>query len=260
MKGLILLYQYRNILWSTTLTDIKGRYSGTTFGLMWTVIYPILFLGLYALVFVMIYKVKLGEMTTFDYVLLIFSGLIPFFGFAEALGSGVSSVVSNKNLIKNTMFPIELIPVKAVLSSSITMLVGLTLLLGILWGQGNFHYTQLMIPVILILQLVFTIGLIWTLSALNVFFQDISQVIGVSILLLMLISPIAYTIDMIPAALMPIMYPNPLYYLIMLYRETTILGVIPYDLLAIFSVIAFTFFCVGFSLFSRLKKIFPDFL
>jgi len=148
MRALKLLYQYRQILWSTTRNDIKGRYSGTVFGLLWTLIYPVLFLGMYALIYIMIFKVRLGEMTTFDYVLLIFSGQIPFFGFAEALGSGVSSVVANKNLIKNTLFPIELIPVKAVLSSSVTMLVGLFLLLGILWGKGMFHYTQLFIPVV----------------------------------------------------------------------------------------------------------------
>ncbi len=260
MKGFIFLYQQRRVLWATTLSDVKSRYAGTVFGILWALIYPVIFLGLYAVVYIMIFKIRLGELTTVDYVLVIFSGLIPFLGFAEALSAGVSSVVNNKNLIKNTLFPIELIPVKAVLSSAVTMLVGLLILLAILWSKGEIHVTQLAIPLILFLQLIFTIGLIWWLSALNVLFQDIGQMIAVVILLLMLVSPIAYTADMIPPELMPLMYPNPLYYMIMLYREVIIFGSIPYDLLLMFITISLLMFVSGFYFFTRLKPVFSDYV
>lgn len=260
ITGLRLLYRHRHILLATTLHDIKGRYAGTMLGLAWSVLYPLLFLGLYAFVFILIFQVRVGQLSNFEYVLLIFSGLIPFLGFSEALGSGVSSVVANKMLIKNTLYPIELIPVKAVLVGSLTMLVGLAMLLGVLWVRGSVHFSQLFVPVILSMQLLFTIGLIWLLSALNVFFRDLGQTISVIILFLMLVSPIAYTVDMIPPRLLPVMYLNPLYYLIMLYREAMVLGQVPVDLLLVFAIITAIVFWLGYYLFSRLKVVFADYV
>lgn len=258
MNPLLMIWLHRHILWATTLIDIRTRFQGTVFGLVWAILYPILFLGLYAVVYTMIFRIRVAGYGTMDYVLLIFCGLIPFIGFSEALGNGVGSVLSNKGLVKNTLFPIELIPVKAVFASSVTMLVGLILLLSILWGRGIIHLTQLLIPLILILQLMFTIGLIWMLSAINVFIQDLGQMIGILILFLMLVSPIAYTHDMIPPELMSIMYPNPLYYLIMLYRDAAFLGVVKYELLMIFTLISVVTLLIGGFIFARLKPLLAD--
>ncbi len=230
------------------------------FGLVWTVLYPILFLGLYAVVYTMIFRIRVADYGTTDYVLLIFCGLVPFLGFSEALGTGVGSVLANKGLIKNTLFPVELIPVKAVLASSVTMVVGLLLLMCVLWARGIFLPTQLMIPLILALQLCFTIGLIWLLSAINVFVQDLGQMVAILILFLMLVSPIAYTQDMIPRELLPIMYPNPLYYLIMLYRDAAFLGVLRPELLGIFTLISMATLLIGGFVFVRLKPLFADYV
>lgn len=248
------------MLMATTIADINGRFKGTVLGLIWSVLYPVLFLGLYTVVYTMILKIRAPGFDTTDYVLLIFCGLIPFLGFSEALGSGVSSVMSNKGLIKNTLFPIELIPVKSVLVSSVTMVIGLLLLMSALFYHGVVHASQLVIPLVLLLQLVFTVGLIWLLSAINVFVQDLSQMVAIVILFLMLVSPIAYTHDMIPKELLPFMYPNPLYYLIMLYRDALFLGVINLDMLLMFSIISFVMMLVGGYAFIRLKPIFADYV
>ncbi|OZI72185.1 ABC transporter permease [Bordetella genomosp. 12] len=255
-----LLWKHRHLLWATTLTDVRIRSSGTILGIVWTLLYPLMFLGLYAVVYTMIFKIRLGGFSTFEYVLLIFSGLIPFLGFSESLGSGVSCVLGNKGLVKNTLFPIELIPVKTVLASSVTMLVGLSLLLIVLWANGIVHPTQLLLPIIILLQLIFTVGLIWLLSAINVFVPDIAQTVSIMTLFLMLVSPIAYTHSMIPAAVLPFMYLNPLYYLIMLYRDAVFLGDFPLSMLLTFTLIACGFFTLGGYVFSRLKPLFADYV
>jgi len=260
IAGLQLLFHHRRFLWATTVHEIRGRYAGTTLGLAWSVLYPLLFLGLYTIVYTMILKIRLEKFTTFDYVLLIFAGLIPFLGFSETLGSGVNSVTANKGLIKNTLFPIELIPVKAVLVGSTTMLVGLVILQAILWTHGVVHASQLLIPLVIILQLLFSVGISWLLSALNVFFQDMAQMVPVILLFLMLISPIGYTVDMIPQELLLLMYTNPLYYLIMIYRECIMMGRVPFDHLVIFTGMTVVVFWGGFHVFSRLKVVFADYV
>ncbi|WP_180318841.1 ABC transporter permease [Delftia acidovorans] len=258
MKYLNIIWMHRWIIAATTLVDIKSRFRGTIIGILWTVIYPILFLGIYAVIYIMIFHVRAAGYQTEEYVLLVFCGLVPFLGFSEALGTGVTSILANKGLIKNTLFPIELVPVKAVLSSSVTMVVGLLLLLAALWISGVWHMTQFLVPVILVLQLIFSIGLIWLLSALNVFMQDVGQVVAIFIMFLMLVSPIAYTHEMIPKELMAFMYPNPLYYLIMLYRDALYFGTVRTDMLLIFSAISVAMFWIGGCVFSRLKPLFAD--
>jgi lipopolysaccharide transport system permease protein len=113
---------------TTTKNDIHIKFKGTVFGSLWAIIYPLLFLSLYAVIYTMIYRIRVADYSNIDYVLLIFCGLVPFFGFSEALGNGVASIKSNMGLIKNTLFPIELIPLKVVLTSSVTMIVGLLML------------------------------------------------------------------------------------------------------------------------------------
>lgn len=260
MSPFRLLFAHRHILYATTLTEVRGRYMGTLFGLLWAVLYPFLFLALYAVVYMLILRVRLEQYSSFEYVLLIFAGLIPFIGFAEALGSTVSSVVSNKNLLKNTLFPIELIPVKAVLGSSISMAVGLVGLMLILWGKGSFSVVQITVLAVFALQIIFTTGVAWLLSALNVFFRDIGQIIGIVTLFLMMVSPIAYTEDMVPEALRGFMYPNPLFYIMECYRKILIFHEFPFWHFFVLLIVSFGTFHVGYSLFKRLKPVFGEYV
>jgi lipopolysaccharide transport system permease protein len=260
LDALRLLFRSRRILYATTLVEIRSRYVGTAFGLSWAVLYPFLFLGLYASVYALILQVRLKLYTPIEYVIIIFSGLIPFIGFSEVLGISVSSVVSNKHLIKNTMFPIDLVPVKSVFASSVSMTVGLVGLLLTLWSRGEFHLTQILIVPLLLLQLVFSIGVGWMLSTLNVFFRDTAQAIGIVVLFLMIVSPIGYTRDMIPHQLLALAYANPLFYIIELYRQVLIFGVFSPRFWLAFTVIALASFWLGYEMFRRLKPVFAEYV
>lgn len=255
-----ILIKHRKILYVTSMAEIRSRYGGTFFGLGWAVIYPFLFLALYAVVYDVIFKVRMAHLTSFDYVLMIFAGLIPFIGFSEALGTTVPSVVTNKALLKNLLFPIELVPVKAVITSSVSMLVGLVVLLLTLWVRGNVSLMQLIVVPVFVLQILFTIGVAWLLSCLNVFFRDIGQTIGIVTLFLMMVSPIAYTQDMVPHALRIFMYPNPLFYMMALYRQVLIYHHLPFGLFGIFVAITLVTFLLSGLLFLRLKPLFGEYV
>jgi homopolymeric O-antigen transport system permease protein len=261
MKALRLLWFHRQMLWATTLNDIKSRYRGSVLGLVWLVLYPAVFLGTYASVFILVLKVRVGFMTTPEYISLIFCGLIPFLGFAESLGAGVSAVVSHAGLVKNTLFPIDLVPAKVMLASHVTELVGILALGGLLLVEGNAGWCLGLVPLVFVLQLLLTLGIIWLLSALNVFFRDLSLLVSVLILLLMLASPIGYTEEMIPEGLRAIARLNPLYYLIGTYRELMLFDRLPplllWGPLVGLSIGSFVF---GYWIFSRLKPIFPDYV
>lgn len=255
-----LLWRHRRIVRTTAWNDLKARYRGTVLGLVWLFLYPLLFLGIYGTVYSRIFGIRVPGYTTTEYIQIIFCGLVPFVGFSEALTNGTSAVTANKGLIRNTLFPIELIPVKVVITSSVSLTSSLLLLMGFVWSQGNVHLTQLWIPYVLFLQIVFSIGVAWILSTLCVFFPDIAQFIGIVVLALMIVSPIAYVREMVPPNLQGFMLPNPLYYLINLYRDAAFFGVMSERLLVAFTAITMVTFVVGWKLFTRLKSLFTDYV
>jgi homopolymeric O-antigen transport system permease protein len=259
-----LIWKHRVLLTQTVRNDIRQRYAGMALGWIWAVLYPLMLLGVYALVYIFVFKVRVTSanvsLNSIEYVALIFCGLIPFLGFSEALGIGVGSVVGNINLVKNTLFPIELIPVKAVLSAQVTQTVGTGLLLIPLMVMNKLTFLVLLLPFVWFCQILFMIGLIWILSGLNIFFRDIQNIVAILILVLMMLSPIAYTIEMVPEALRPFMGINPLYYFIVTYQGVLMLGRLPpwSVLLAVF-LLGILVFSVGFWFFTRLKLVLVDY-
>lgn len=260
LKPFKAILDHRKIIWSTTLYDVKSKNAGSALGYAWLLLYPLLFLGMYAIVYLMIFKVRLQILSPYEYILLIFCGLIPFLSFAESLSRGVGAVSSNANLIKNTLFPIEFIPINIVLSSLVIMIVGFSVLSMITLYMGKLGWNYWFLFVVMVEQVMFTIGLVWILSALNVFFRDLGQIISVLILMLMMISPIAYTEDMIPEALRTFLYFNPLYYMIMLYQKILMFNIIDTKLLAIFTIVSILHFILGYYLFTKLKGVFSDYV
>lgn len=253
------LWRHRSMLYQTTINEVKTRHAGSVLGLLWLFIYPLLFLGTYAVVYLYIFKIRFPTLSSNEYVALIFCGLIPFLGFSEGLSYGVASVVASSNLIKNTLFPIELVPVKAVFVGQATQVVGMGLLLIVLAIIGKLSIWSPLFLVVWICQLLFSMGLIWILSSLNVYIRDIQNIVAVLTLILMMLSPIAYTEAMVPAGMKPFLAINPLYYIIISYQSVLMLHefppariVIPLISMSIF------FFIGGFWFFSQMKKVFSD--
>ena len=263
---ILMLWKYRSLIKQTTWSDVRARFAGSVFGLAWLVTYPLIFLGTYAMVYLYVMPVKFPNMlnSSMEYVIVIFCGLVPFIGFAEALSLGVVSVTCNVSLIKNTLFPIELIPVKAVLTSQCTQAAGMGLLLIAIALLGKLSWWILMLPAVWGLQLMFSIGLIWILSSLNVIIRDLQTIIGVVILILMIGSPIAWTVEMIPENLKALgwlnpLYYNPLYYMILSYQDVLMMGRWPmHGILWVLMGISMVSFFGGYWFFKRMKKVFVD--
>lgn len=254
-----MLWKHRKMLWATTLADIRSRYAGSALGMFWLILYPILMLSAYSIVYVFILRIRLDQISTPQYVMLIFSGLIPFLGFSEGLGNSVISVTSNTALVKNTLYPIEIIPVKAIFFSQCTEVVGLALLVIVLAVSGLLTPWALLVIPLWVFQVMFGIGIGWIVSAFNVILRDLQSLVSIITMFLMMVSPIAYTPDMIPEGLRPFLQLNPLYYYITAYQNFLIYGKMPsWDILLVIVLISVGFFIVGFWFFSKIKQLFDD--
>jgi len=220
MRCLQMLFGHRRLIWDLTVLDFKVRYAGSRFGLVWMVLAPVMVLSCYLLVFGMILRVRPTQgMTGMDYGLLVACGLLPWIGFSQGVTGGTASVLAQRSLMKSRLFPMELIPVTAVCSGLAGQLCGTALLLGLLGFRGQLGPNLLLLPVLFILQALFSIGIVWFLSCVNILYRDTTQVLALIMVLLMFMSPIAYTPEMVPAGLQLVVTVNPLSYLIQGYRE-----------------------------------------
>ncbi|MCJ9712739.1 ABC transporter permease, partial [Bordetella hinzii] len=228
---------------------------------LWALLFPLLQLGIYAGLYSVVFKVRPSGLTEAGYVILVFSGLVPLMAFNEAMTAAASSLSSHKNLLLNTVFPAELIPLRAALAAQITSIFGLviTLIAGFSLGRTSWQ-AVLLVPVFWILLLMFAMGIGWMLSLLSLVARDIQHGLGLVTMLLFVLSPFAYTPEMVPQALKPLLYLNPMSYYVMTFQQLICYGTWPDPVHAGGAVLlGLTSFFIGFSVFRRAKHVFFDY-
>lgn len=267
MRGLnpfSFLWRHRQLILNTTLSDIRGRYTGSVLGITWAILNPLLLLTVYVLLYVVILNVRLPGInqgrSALEYTIVIFAGLIPWFGFSEATSSSLHAVVGNSNLVHHTSFPTAVLPVKAVLASMVGQAVGLCLLLGLLAATGHVSVYWVFLPLAIATQLAFSLGLGWILSSLNVFVRDLGQALSTLLLFLMFVSPIAFTVDFLGHNRWRLLlYLNPLSYVINLYRVPLVYGQAPSLAdLVVGPLMALALFFLGYRFFVRIRPYLAD--
>jgi lipopolysaccharide transport system permease protein len=260
LDAIVTLWKYRRVLLATAGQGLAQRFRGNVFGSLWFALYPILFLSTYSIVFIQVLGVRVPGVGTRDYVLTIFCGLVPFLAFSEAIGVGTASVVGNRGLLRNTLFPIELVVARDVLVGHATMGIGMGIVFAVVVTLHGWMWTSLLVPVVYAMQIFATLGVVWILASLTVFFRDIQQAIPIAILLLMLVSPIGYTESMVPAGLQGLLLWNPLAWLMHLYRAVLQDGVVPVGDLLRFACFTAISFLGGFRVIHRLKPLMADYV
>lgn len=254
----------RSHLWlllRVTRSEITSRFAGSLLGIGWWALNPLLLLAIYATIYLLVLKVQAPKLSGPEYVVLIFTGLVPFLMSSEALLNGVSSVVSNKAVLSNTVFPVDLVPIKVVLLSQITMVCGLTVILVGKLVLGRPSPFILLLPVVWLLHIIFLIGVVWILSLVNLIFRDLQYIIGIITMYLMIASPIGYTPEMVPPSMTLLLTLNPLAHFIVAYQDLVVFGRVP-ELNQIVTIITMSFstFLVGGLFFARAKRILIDYV
>jgi lipopolysaccharide transport system permease protein len=226
----------------------------------WVFLGPVLMLAVYALVYAVIFRVRPPGMSVEEYVLYVFCGLVPFLAFASSLTAGAMSLAANRQLLLNTVFPAELIPVRSVLVATATMPFSVIIIVAAQMLLGNISLKFFMVPVVMTFELMFIIGLSWVLSLLTLLLRDIQQILAYLTMILLVITPIAYTPDMVPGQLKLLMYFNPLFYYVVSFQSLVILDAFPAPkIMAIGTTISFMLFTCGYWICTRARQAFYDY-
>lgn len=215
MEAILSIYAKRELVWTLVAKELKARYRGSTLGMFWTFLNPLLLLLVYALVFSVYMRIKVE-----NYAVFVFVGLLPWIWFSTSLTEGVNAITGSGSLITKSMFPAEILPMVKVLSNFANYLFSLPLLFFFIVLYGiPISATVLWLPVIMFAQLLFTTGLVYFFASVNVRFRDTQHIIGNFLILWFFLCPIIYPISQTPEEWRFTFYLNPVAVLIIEYQE-----------------------------------------
>lgn len=255
MKVFKELYQYRELLKTSIHKEIRGKYKGSFLGILWSFVSPLLMVLIYAIVFPFILRVQEE-----NYLIFLIVGIIPWTFFTNIINYGVTIVLRNANIIKKVYFPREILPISVVTSGLINFLIScLIILIFVLISGVGLSWHIFLLPLIIIVQYVFSLGLVFILSAVNVYIRDAEYIMNFVVMMLFYATPIVYSITLIPSKHQWILYLNPMTTIINSYRDIfcyhqmpNLLGLL---MVGIFSVL---FSIIGYGIFKKLEKGFAE--
>lgn len=251
------LYAYREMIFSLVRRDLVGKYKKSFLGFLWTFVDPLLQLLVYTLVFTTIMPMKGID----KFYLHLFVALIPWGFFASCLTGGCASIINQQDMVKKIYFPREVLPIAYVTGQFVNMLFSFVVVFVVLFisGVGVRVEALLCLPLVMIVQYIFCIGITMLTSAVTVYLRDVQQILSVLSLALMYASPVIYSVDMVPASIRGIYMLNPMSVIIVSYRDILYYRQLP-DMgeLGIACGISVVILVIGYVVFSKLKRRFVE--
>ena len=223
--------RYRYLIWQLTKREVVGRYRGSFFGLIWSLINPLLLLGIYTFVFGFVFQARFGTHASggrIDYAIILFTGLILHQFLSECITRSTVLITDNPNYAKKVIFPLEVLSWSCMFAALFHLFVSLfVLLLFNFFVHHAFHLSIFLFPVVLLPLVILAIGLCWFLSALGVFVRDVSQIMNFIVMILLFLSPIFYPVTNLPSGFRWAIYLNPLTFIVIQARKVLIWGQMP---------------------------------
>ncbi|MBR1244196.1 ABC transporter permease [Bradyrhizobium sp. AUGA SZCCT0274] len=247
------------MLMSLFRMNLGDRFLGSSLGLVWAVLSPLMLMGIFCFVFTFVFPGRLpGKSDSHSYLIWLVSGYGPWLAVNEGLMSATSSVVSNTGVVKNIAFKSEILPIVGALMGLVPLGVGLVVILAlqVVGGEAP-KWTLVLLPFVLAIQLLFISGIGLFLSALNVFVRDTALILPNCLTMILFASPIFYNLSAYPAPIRAFLVYNPVYIIAELYRVIVVDGTLPPTWMVIYmTVLSVCAFAGGLWWFRRLKSFF----
>jgi ABC-type polysaccharide/polyol phosphate export permease len=261
--SLAAFYRKRWLLKYFVRRQITRSYKRSYLGLAWAILGPLIWVFFLTLIFSKVLGFKFREVEgdpTLNFGLFLYCGLLPFMAYSDALSKGLSVIRSNAGLVQKVVFPLEMLPFTNAVTSLADKIFSVGALVVVVFVvQHRLHWQVLLLPMIMVLQLLFTLGLAYIMAVIGTYVPDMGEVLRPVIRGTFFLTPILWPPDRLPESLRWIEDYNPLAYLVSAYRAVILEGALPGGLATTyFGLFSVALFFAGFALFVRFKPGFAD--
>lgn len=258
----------RKLIWDLAKADFRKRFVGSYFGIIWMFIQPVVTVLVYYFVFGVGFKSG-DAIPGVPFVLWLVGGIVVWFFFSEALTSGTNCLQEYQYLVKKMVFRVEMLPIIKLISCLMVHLIFGLIMVGLYFCYGWFpklSWIQVFYYMFACSMLV--LAMVYFTSAINVFFKDMTQIVGICLQFGMWLTPIMWNESMFMdksfyPVLRTVLRLNPVYYIVAGYRDSMITGD-PFwnrpGLTVYFWFVTILLFLIGLKVFKRLRPHFSDVL
>ncbi len=250
------LYHYREMIISLVRRDLRGRYKASVLGFLWTFINPLCQILVYTFVFQFVMRTGIDQFSVY-----LISGMIPWIFFSSAVSGGTTCIKNQSEMVKKIYFPREVLPVSFVTSAFVNMLFCFIMIFLVIAisGRGFSPVALLFLPLVMIVEYVMALGFTFIVSGLTIYFRDMEHIVGVIMMAWIYLTPIMYTIDMVPEALVSIFKLNPMTPVVQTYQKILYYKEIPnMETLGLAALFALIIFIIGFYAFRKMERNFAE--
>ena len=251
------LLRYRELVKNLVLRDLRLRYRNSALGFLWCLLNPLMMM----VVFTVVFTILLTNNTIQQFPVFILIGILAWNLHSTALMAGIQSVVSNASLVQKVYFPREVLPISSVLSNTVNFLLSLVVLFAMIFlYQIPLSATVLFLPLVILFQVIFTVGIAFVLAAANVYYRDTSSIMETLMLAWFFLTPIFYRIEDVFPVYGRLMYIfNPPASFIAAYRDILYYGTMTdWDFFSRTAVTAVMTLVLGYIFFLRASRSFGE--
>lgn len=253
------LLRWVELIRNLAVRDVETRYKHSLLGLYWTLVNPLISSLIFSFVFQDIFHVPSRHI---PYIVFLLTGFTFWNFFGNAVGSATSCITGNSLLLAKLYFPRLVLPTASVLARLIDFMFSLAVLLIFVWVyKVPLYTTSLWIPLVLLIQVIFTLGVAFLTSALNVLYRDMTQLIGLLLLVWMYMSPVMYHVSQVPANLQAIVLLNPMGALMEIERNLLFTGHLTHPIYLWVALVWTVFvYASGIRVFKKIEPLFSEVL
>lgn len=261
--SLTTFYRRRWLLRYFVQRQVTRNYRNSYLGFVWAFLGPLIWVFFLTLIFSQMLGIRFRTVEgdpNLNFGLFLYCGLLPFLAWSESLSKGINSIRGSAGIVQKVIFPLELIPLSQTITSLIDKVFGVgALMLIVLVLEQRLHWTVVLLPLLIAIQLLFILGLTYLMAVLGTYLPDVGEVLRPVIRGMFFFTPILWPAGRVPESLSFLVDLNPLAYLVEAYRDLILRGEIPGMMASLyFSIFALAVFVVGFALFVRFKPYFAD--
>jgi lipopolysaccharide transport system permease protein len=252
----------RSLILEMTKRELLDRFAGSVLGGMWTILAPLLIIGANVLAYLFIFRIRLqSEDSPLTYAAFVLAALAVWVAFSESIGRSPNAVAGNANLVKQIVFPAEVLPLKSAFAALPTLLTGSVIAFGLSLAVGKATLLGWLVlaPLAIAMFIAYTVGLGFLVSSVSVFFRDVREIVGVLLSIGIFLNPVFYPPASIPDWLAVVFMISPAAHLLDCFRDAYFNGAITHPLSWIVAALwAVIFLSMGWRVFRALKPAFGN--